>query len=189
MKDSKLVKILRTFSKAEWKDFEKFAASQYFNGGRNYLPYLKLLRKYYPEFDSKKLTRESVYKALYPGKKYKDSVIFTVTSGLYSLAEEFLINKNAEGNRFEKEMNLLSQLSLRNIDGIHNKRFAEIENRLHSQKAGQDIFELYGRLQTHKIQHSMKGNYEKILKENVPLRADYNNFNFIFFSKLIKKVK
>lgn len=180
MKDSKLIKLLRTFTKSEWKEFEKFADSPYFNGGRNFLPYLKLLRKFYPEFNSEKLTREYIYKTLYPGKKYKDSVIFTVTSGLYGLAEEFLIQKNAEGNRFRREMNLLSQLSLRNIDGIHNKQFAEIENRLHGQKAGQNIFELYGELQAHKIQHSMKGNYEKILKENIPLRADYNNFNFIF---------
>lgn len=180
MNDSKLIKIIKTFSKAEWKEFEKFIDSPYFNNGRNYIPFLKLLKKFYPKFDSEKLTREYVYKTLYPGRKYKDYVIFSMTSGLYGLAEEFLIQKNAEGSWFKREMNLLSQLSLRNIDGIHNKRFAEIENRLHSQKAGQDIFGLYGELQTHKIQHSMKGNYEKILKESVPVRADYYIFNFVF---------
>jgi len=180
MKDSKLVKILVTFSKEEWKEFEKFAASPYFNKGRNYIPFLKFLKKFYPKFDSEKLTRENVYKILYPGRKYKDYVIFSMTSGLYHLAEEFLIQKNDEGNLFKKEISLLNQLSLRNIDGIHNKRYTEIDNRLHNQKAGQEIFGLFGELKTHNIQHLMKSNYEKYLKENIPTRADYFIFNFIF---------
>lgn len=180
MKDSKLVKILRTFSKTEWNEFEKFVASPYFNNGRNYLLYIKLLKKFYPEFNSEKFTREYVYNALYPGKKYKNSVIFTVTSGLYSLAEEFLVQKRSEGDRFKREMYLLNQLSAKNIDGIHDKRFTEIESRLHSQKAGRDIFKLLAELQTHKLRHSMKGNYEKTLKENIPLRADYHIYNFVF---------
>ena len=180
MKDSKLIKILKTFSKAEWNEFEKFVDSPYFNNGRKYIPYLKLLKKFYPTFDSERLTREYLYKALYPGKEYKDAVIFTVTSGLYSLAEEFLVQKKSEENRFNRKMELLSQLSARNIDAIHDKHFAEIENMLHSQKAGRDIFKLLAELQTHKVRHSLKGNYEKTLKENIPLRSDYHIYNFMF---------
>lgn len=179
MKDSKLVRLLKTLSKAEWKEFEKFAASPYFNRGRNYIPYIKELKKFYPRFDSVKLAREHIYSALYPGKKCNDSVMFTVTSGLYSLAEEFLIQKEVESNQFNKDLHLLSQLSVRNVDGIHNRFFQSIEKRLQSQKAGKDFFALLAELQTHKVQHSMKGNYEKSLAENVPARGDYHIFNFI----------
>jgi hypothetical protein len=179
MRDSKLVRLVKTFSKAEWKEFEKFANSPYFNRGRNYIPYLRVLKKFYPGFDSEKLTKEHIYSMLYPGKKCNDAVMFTVTSGLYCLAEEFLIQKEVELNQFNRDLHLLNQFSKRNIDGIHNRLFTSIEKKLQTQKAGKDIFELFAELHTHKVQHSMKGNYEKSLAENVPARGDYHIFNFI----------
>ena len=91
MKDIKLIRLFRTFSKEEWKELEKFAASPYFNKGRNYMPLIKELKKYAPEFDSAKLTKENLYKKIFSGKPYKETVINTILSGLYGLSEEFLI--------------------------------------------------------------------------------------------------
>jgi len=91
MKDTKLIRLFRTFSKEEWKELEKFAASPCFNKGRNYIPLVKELKKYAPEFDSAKLTKENLYKKIFSGKLYKETVINTILSGLYSLSEEFLV--------------------------------------------------------------------------------------------------
>ncbi len=66
-----LYKLLATFSDDEWKEFEKFVASPYFNKGRNFGSIMKLLRKHRPEFSSKELFKENLYKKLYPGKEYK----------------------------------------------------------------------------------------------------------------------
>ncbi|HEY3249711.1 MAG TPA: hypothetical protein VGK25_01205, partial [Ignavibacteria bacterium] len=69
MKDTKLINILRTFSKEEMKQFEKFVASPYFHSGKNCMPLLKQLQKFYPGFDNEKLTYKNIHKKLYPGKK------------------------------------------------------------------------------------------------------------------------
>ena len=62
--------------------------------GRNYDGLLNFLSNYHPEFDSDELTKENIYKKLYPGKKFKESVINTVLSGLNQLCEEFFINQD-----------------------------------------------------------------------------------------------
>lgn len=91
MKDTKLIRLLKTFTKEEWKEFEKFTASPYLNTGRNYIQMVKELKKFAPEFDSVKLTKENLYQKLYSGKPYKETVINTMLSGLYGIAEEYLV--------------------------------------------------------------------------------------------------
>ena len=102
MISSKLIDILKTFSEAELKDFIKFAQSLYFNKGRNYLPLLKTLKKFYPDFRNPKLTKAYLYEILYPGKKYNDQVIRNILSGLLKICEQFIvINKiNSDGTDF-----------------------------------------------------------------------------------------
>ena len=91
MEETKLIRLLKTFSGGEWKKFEKFAASPYFNGGRNYMPLVKELKKFSPGFESPRLTKEHLYGKIYPGKPFKETVVNTMLSGIYSLAEEFLV--------------------------------------------------------------------------------------------------
>jgi hypothetical protein len=61
-----LIQMLKTFTAGEWKEFEKFSSSPYFNKGRNYLPMLKILKKYYPDFDSPEFTHQTIYKNYIP---------------------------------------------------------------------------------------------------------------------------
>lgn len=93
MQNTKLVKLLRTFSTREVKDFEKFILSPYFLRGRNLLPLWKVLKKFYPSFDSPQLTKEKVFKKVHPGKKFdrKSGHALTVAiSEMSLLAEKFL---------------------------------------------------------------------------------------------------
>ncbi len=123
MEELKIIKALKTFSKKEWKEFEKFAASPYFNNGRNYLPILKELKIFYPEFDSVKLTSEYLYSKLYPGKKHNKNVIKTTLSGLYKMVERFLIQENFK-KRDETKLALL-------IRGLSDKGLnSDVENKI-----------------------------------------------------------
>ena len=93
MKKSKLITLLKIFSKEEIKDFEKFIASPYFNKGRNFIPFYKILKNYYPGFDNPELTEENIFKQLYPEKTYdkKSSTTMRVLeSQLTRMAEKFL---------------------------------------------------------------------------------------------------
>ena len=84
MHDSRLIQTLKSFSKDEFKQFEKFVASPFFNNGRNYNPFLNELKKHYPSFENRKdsLKPESIYKKIYPGKNFNKQVMWNlVTAG------------------------------------------------------------------------------------------------------------
>jgi hypothetical protein len=94
MKKSKLITLLSTFSKEEIKRFEKFSSSGYYNQGRNFKPFLTILKNYYPLYDSPNLTSEKIYKKLYPGKEYDRNAALTmrvIESQLTSIAEKFIV--------------------------------------------------------------------------------------------------
>jgi len=112
---SKLIQILRTFTETEWKEFEKFSSSVYFNKGRNYLTLIRLLEKFYPEFDSDKLTKEYIYEKIFPSKKYNESVIKVMLSGLTSLAEKFLVQAEFEKNHNQQNKFLNDSLIERKL--------------------------------------------------------------------------
>ncbi len=114
--NNNLIKLLKAISAEEWKEFEKFAGSPYFNEGRNYIPLLKILKKFHPEFESDELTKEYIYKKLYPGKEYKATVLNSMFSRLYNIGEEFLIQTALKNNKYMiKEKLMISELSSRGI--------------------------------------------------------------------------
>src|SRR5512143_95729 len=100
MNNSKLISILRTFSPGEMKEFEKLVSSPFFNKGRNYLPFLAVLKKFYPRFDDDKLTPEFVFSKLYRDKKFNKQIIWNMTSAMQNMAEDFLLHVSMKKDRF-----------------------------------------------------------------------------------------
>lgn len=123
-----LIKLLKVITDEEWKEFEKFVGSPFFNDGRNYLPLLKILKKHHPKFDSEEFTKERIYQKLFPDKDYKESVLNSMFSRLFNIGEEFLIHiaiKNEKG--FLKERLIIKELRSR---GVMLKLGKSIENNL-----------------------------------------------------------
>lgn len=124
LSENNLIRILRTLSKDEWKEFEKFVASPYFNRGRNHIQLLNALHEFYPSFDKEVLTKESLYAKLFPGKSYKDSVMKSMLSRLDEMAEEFLIHAAFRKNEhLLRERLLIKETSER---GLQKTAFAVI---------------------------------------------------------------
>lgn len=126
MINSKLINVLRTFSKTEMKEFEKFAASPYFNKGRNYLPFLHQLVKFYPKFDNEKLTPEFVYSMLNPGKKFNKQIIWNLTSTMMNMAEEYLAISSTRKNKFYRLKAIADEYSDRRLNGYYLKTLSEM---------------------------------------------------------------
>ncbi|MBK8983686.1 MAG: hypothetical protein IPM38_15555 [Ignavibacteria bacterium] len=68
MRSLRLVNILKTFTKEEIKEFEKFVASPYFSRGRNLSPFFSVIKKYYPEFYPDQYSAEKIFRELFSGK-------------------------------------------------------------------------------------------------------------------------
>lgn len=107
MKDTKLVTLLRTFSKQEMKDFEKFISSPYFSPQRNLKPLYNALKKYYPLFSSTDFTKEKIFRKLNPGKKFDNKksnhYLQVLVSEMTLLVEKFLaidMMQNEDGGYF-----------------------------------------------------------------------------------------
>ncbi len=98
MEKSKLTNRLRIFSAQEMKDFILFADSPYFNSNAALTRLLKYLQKYHPDLKSKKLSKELVYKKIFPEKGvFKEKRLNDLMSHLFKLSEDFLAF-----NRFKK---------------------------------------------------------------------------------------
>ncbi|MDQ3021861.1 MAG: hypothetical protein M3R36_15010 [Bacteroidota bacterium] len=110
MKDTKLIQTLKTFTKDENKNFVKFVASPYFNKGRNYIPLLNELQKFYLDFEDERLTSEYLYKKIYPGRKFNKQVMWNQVSQLEKLAIEFLRQTGLKSYQTEKFAILFTEL-------------------------------------------------------------------------------
>ena len=137
MNDSKLVNLLKTFSKEEMKEFDKFLRSPYFIRGNNLrtnvlLDFFKILKSHHPSFQSKNLDRQKVYAKLYPGKKYDDGVVRNLVSHLLRFAQKFLVQVKFETEEIEYMKRLLEELSYRKqeglLDSVYKKANEILEN-------------------------------------------------------------
>ncbi len=150
MKDTKLVQILKTFSKEEIKEFEKFVASPYFSRGRDLKPFYKILKSYHPEFNSQNFTYEKIFRKLYPKEKYDKSntenLIRVLSSELVKLADKFLSYEEFQSHKLRNRMSLIQVYINRNLNKLYIKLFADTQQNLDKLIDGyttKDFFELY----------------------------------------------
>ncbi len=128
MINSRLIVILRSFSKDELKEFEKFAGSPYFSSGRNVLPVLKYLKKYSPQYDNKEaLTLEKIYSSL----NAKAGTMTPKNSGLIRkhlselsiMAEKFMAVSGFMKDKNNFRISLLRELGERKIYSLFEKEY------------------------------------------------------------------
>lgn len=134
MKELKLVSILKTFSKDEIKEFEKFILSPFHNNGRNFIPVYRYLKKLHPEYPPEKLLAEKIYKKLYPGKKYderKSSMTIRVLfSQLRLLAEKFMVHFEISCNEYESTKIAAAIFEKRHLYDYCEKNILKCRNEL-----------------------------------------------------------
>ncbi len=90
MDSSKLINLLKTFSKSEIKDFGDFIDSPYYNKNKELAHFCAYLRKYAPHFPPKKIERKVVFKKLFPKEKYEEKKLNHLMNYLLRKAEQFI---------------------------------------------------------------------------------------------------
>lgn len=118
MNKIKVILLLKTFSKVEFKRFGEFLKSPYFNKNTTLIKYFDELKKHYPEFSAGKASKEIIYKKIFKSGSYNEQVMKNLTSELYKLCREFLIIEFKNKDGYEKKLNLLRQLIMRKADSI-----------------------------------------------------------------------
>lgn len=131
LKDSKLIKLLKTFSASEMSEFEKFVDSPYFGHGRNLSDFFKCIKQYFPDFDQAEFTARNIFLKLHPGKdsalRSSENIIHKLSSELFKLGKEFLIQIEIENDENRRYCYLLNQLRVRKLYTEFEKEYKNSE--------------------------------------------------------------
>ncbi|HWA05515.1 MAG TPA: hypothetical protein VG961_03130 [Ignavibacteria bacterium] len=173
MINSKLINILRTFSKSELKEFEKFIGSPYYNKGRNYLPLLTQINKFSPKFDDETLTHEYVYSILYPGKKFNRQIIWNMTSSLQQMAEEFLISSSLNKNKFIKNSLLADEFLNRRLAAYQQKKLDEMEKAIEKAGISDSYFKYKNELENGRMLYHFLEDTQHLLSKHIIKKGEY----------------
>lgn len=121
MTESKLIFLLKTFKKVEWRRFKEFLASPYFNKRKDLITFFEYIATTVPDLSEKKLSKAVVFKKLYPSQAYDDKQMRYLMNYTLKAAEEFLGQQKVESLAL-KDNYILEELVDRKL-AKHSKRY------------------------------------------------------------------
>lgn len=170
MQKYQIIKILKTFTAEEMKEFYKFIRSPYFGGTNFVISYFNVLKKYHPDFDESIIDKEKVFGKLYPGKKYNDATMRKLSSDLFDLAEKFLSRKDYDSS-WESERKLLSEYRKRRLYPLFGKQWKKLQKKFDDK----NIFEYDFLIHRH-FAELENINYHSARKLEIENYKNHNNF-------------
>jgi len=123
---SNLIPVLKSFSKTEIKEFEKFLDSPFFGCRKFVLKSYKVLIKYYPDFRSDDIKKEKMFAIMYKDKKYNDALMRRIISDLIRFSEEYMSYVNFKSNKAFRSSCSLNELRNRKLDNLFRIRSESI---------------------------------------------------------------
>ena len=190
MKDLKLTSLLKTFSKQEIKDFEKYLQSPFLNTSGEYiLKFFETVKKYYPGFDSDNFTKQNIFKEIYPKEKYNDARMRKLTSETMKLIQDYLGVKAFLNDEQAKGNYILTELKERNSDTLFESKIKELYKLLEKNKVKD--YHYYG--DKYKLTETLKAFYfNRERKKAIPLfDEEMENlskyFSLLFIHKFIER--
>ena len=117
---------MKKLDAAEFKGFHRFLQSPVFNTNTRVIALYKLLKKYYPTFDSPKLVREKLYAKLYPKKKYSYQQFANLISELTRLTEEYFIHLAFKADTFQRQKYLAQSYRERDLYDLFEKETQDL---------------------------------------------------------------
>jgi hypothetical protein len=179
LNNSKLVNVLRTLTKSEMKEFEKFISSPYYNRGRNYIPFFSQLKKFHPRFDDEKMTPEYIYAKMHPAKKFNKQIIWNLSSHMLNMAEEFLLLAALKRNRFIKDYQIADEYSERKLPAYFLKKLGEMDKLLDKMGLDDNYFRYKTRLESAMMLYHFHEDTQHLLPEHILKKGEYSVLNFM----------
>ncbi len=117
MQKSRLISLLKGLSNSEIKAVKKFLLSSYFNPKKKCAQLYVYLTRYYPDFDSPKLSKEAVFYKIFPeGRKYEGGNMRRLMSDLSKLIEQFFILQELSADQEQKQLYLIDAYARRKLN-------------------------------------------------------------------------
>ena len=129
MHNSKLTQVLASFSDKEIKELDKYLLYQA-DSSSNVYQLFEIYKNAYPDFFSKHLVKQQVFKTLFGNGEYKDVKVREQMSALRKLTEGFLIQQELQKVDFYNNLALLKQYRKRNIGNLFQQQEKNIQQLL-----------------------------------------------------------
>ncbi|MFT4968880.1 MAG: hypothetical protein ACI9O4_000614 [Chitinophagales bacterium] len=126
MHNSKLTQVLASFSDKEIKELDKYLLYQA-DSSSNVYQLFEIYKNAYPDFFSKHLVKQQVFKTLFGNGEYKDVKVREQMSALRKLTEGFLIQQELQKVDFYNNLALLKQYRKRNIGNLFQQQEKNIQ--------------------------------------------------------------
>ena len=135
-----LIELLKTLSKYEITRLDKFLRSPYLNNRNDVARLFSIIKDYYPKFKNENISKEKVFKQLYPEQKYKDDLMRNLISHLLSSAENFLAQESFSEDPFDKEKHLIKALRKKHLDILFEKNISLVFKEQEEKFKDEDYF-------------------------------------------------
>jgi len=127
MQRTQLAVVLRSFTKAEFREFGRFVNSPYFNNRGEVTRYYQALKEFFPQFNSELLTDKNMFSKVYPGKKYSGTLLRKLNSLMISRAMNFFAVSSFKENELEYNVKMLDRLREKKLDAMFEKRSKHLD--------------------------------------------------------------
>lgn len=141
---SKLIQQLQILSADEFRELEKWLKSPWCNSNKTLVKYYQILRSHHPTFDSKRLTKEKVFKKIYPGKIFNAPMLYNLNSAFLNQVENFLVHEQVRNKDFPSKFYLAKSLLEHNQLKLFKSKAEELTGQLNqtADKGLEDFFQL-----------------------------------------------
>jgi hypothetical protein len=185
MNKSKSIKILKSFSPDEIKKFSNFLESPYFNTNKRVIKLFSEIKKHYPEFTSKSIEKENIYKKIFPGKPYNEQVMKNLVSELLRLEKEFLSVEGFINDPGERSLKLINHAVVKNLDFVFNKGLEEIQEIKSDASLSEKYQYLLYQAEESKFTYNVINNRQSEATSNIEKTGEYLT---VFFLKVILRL-
>ncbi len=127
MEKSKLIEVLKTLSKTEFKEFSKYVEGTATRKVSGVLMLFNYLKKHHPEYPEAKIDKEVVYKKLFKEPGNVNKKMLDLMSRLYQVLEDFLLKKELYESPNDRNFLVLQVLKKRKLDKLFFQKVSQVK--------------------------------------------------------------
>lgn len=189
MINTKLIKLLSTFTKQEIVRFRDFVNSPYFNKNKNNSEVLEAILSFYPEFNSFEFTEEKIFAAAFKQETFDYFKIKNIISDIYQLGLLFLKISAVQKKDIINETELLNELHERGLDNLYVQREKKVNTILESSVKDEQYYYaqyLLAKINVSHFKFEKTGYTFNQIQEEFDSFLDYSLTNLLrFYSKML----
>lgn len=183
MNNSGLIEILKTFTKSDLKEFDKFLKTRFLGTDNIIYKLYKTLIKYHPDFKKEKIGIKDIFKIIYNGKAINSSLMRKNISILQKCIDEYFLQLSSEKLTRLKNICLLEEYRVRNLSKQYNTKYKEIKSKFFDkQKVESEIFYSLMNFEIETASSLILDNKRE--KADFAIKREYEFFMYMLFDKI-----